>query len=154
MVDVYFNLRILFFSFLYWTDWGDPAKIERASMDGSDRRVLVSGRHIEWPVDLTIDYTTKKLYWIDAKLRVIKQADLNGNNVREVVYQGITHPSAVTLFEDHVYWIDDKSIYKANKFTGNNATVVLKTAFSPRDLHIYHPQRQPDGKTTLSLKIN
>ncbi|KAL9950454.1 hypothetical protein ACROYT_G042950 [Oculina patagonica] len=130
---------------LYWTDWGDPAKIERASMDGSERQVLISGTHIEWPVDLAIDYTTRKLYWIDAKLKVIKHCDLDGSNVREVVNQGIRDPSAVTLFEDHMYWIDRKTIFKANKFTGKNVTVLVNEAFSPRDLHIYHPQRQPEA---------
>ena len=131
---------------LYWTDWGDPAKIERANMDGSDRKILISGVHLEWPVDLAIDYTTRKLYWIDAKLKVIKHCDLDGSKVRQVVNQGIKDPSAVTLFEDHMYWIDEKKIYKANKFTGKNVTVLVKDAFSPKDLHIYHPQRQPQGK--------
>ena len=53
-----------------------------------------------------------------------------------------------TLFEDHMYWVDEKEIYmhKANKFTGKNVTVLVKDAFSPKDLHIYHPQRQPRGK--------
>ena len=51
-----------------------------------------------------------------------------------------------TLFEDHMYWIDEKEIYKANKFTGKNVTVLVKDAFSPKDLHICHPQRQPRGK--------
>lgn len=130
---------------LYWTDWSDPAKIERASMDGSGREVLISGLHLEMPVDLTIDYTNKKLYWVDFKLRVIKQCDLDGKNVREIVTRGIKKPSALTLFEDHVYWIDDKKIYKANKFTGKNVSVMVNEAFAPTDLRIYHPQRQPMG---------
>ena len=51
-----------------------------------------------------------------------------------------------TLFEDHMYWIDEKKIYKANKFTGKNVKVLVKDTFSPKDPHIYHPQRQPQGK--------
>lgn len=135
---------------LYWTDWSDPAKIERASMDGSGREVLISGLHLEMPVDLTIDYTNKKLYWVDFKLRVIKQCDLDGKNVREIVTRGIKKPSALTLFEDHVYWIDDKKIYKANKFTGKNVSVMVNEAFAPSDLRIYHPQRQPMADTPCS----
>ena len=114
-------------------------------MDGSERRVLISGNHIEWPVDLAIDYTTERLYWIDAKLKVIKHCDMDGSNVREVVNQGIIEPSGITVFEDHMYWIDQKAIKKANKFTGKNETILVHEAFSPRDLHIYHPQRQPTG---------
>ena len=114
-------------------------------MDGSERRVLISGNHIEWPVDLAIDYSTRKLYWIDAKLKVIKHCDMDGSNVREVVNQGIIEPSGITVFEDHMYWIDQKAIKKANKFTGKNVTVLVNEAYSPLDLHIYHPQRQPAG---------
>ncbi|XP_068741682.1 low-density lipoprotein receptor-related protein 4-like [Montipora capricornis] len=129
---------------LYWTEWADPAKIERASMDGSGREVLLSGLHIEMPLDLAIDYTTRKLYWIDFKLKVIKNCDLDGRNVRVVLNRGIKKPSALTLFEDHMYWIDEKKILKANKFTGKKVSVLVNKAFSPRDLHIYHPLRQPD----------
>lgn len=114
-------------------------------MDGSERRVLISGKHIEWPVDLAIDYSRRKLYWIDAKLKVIKHCDMDGSNVREVVNQGIIEPSGITVFEDHMYWIDQKAIKKANKFTGKNVTVLVNEAYSPLDLHIYHPQRQPAG---------
>ena len=42
-----------------------------------------------------------------------------------------------------------KKIYKANKFTGKNKTVLVNEAFSPKDLHIYHPQRQPQGNWFL-----
>ena len=132
---------------MYWTDSGDPAKIERASMDGSSREVLLSGEHIELPIGLAIDYTTRKLYWIDAKLDAIKQSDLDGSNVRAVASQRIDSPVGITLFEDHMYWTDKKKIYKANKFTGKNITELINDAFSPRDLHVFHRQRQPVGKT-------
>ena len=97
-------------------------------MDGSDRKIVISGNHIEWPVDIAIDFTTKKLFWIDAKLKVIKHCDMDGSNVREVVNQGIKDPSAITVFEDHMYWIDQRKIVKANKFTGKNVTVLLNQA--------------------------
>lgn len=141
------------FRVLYWTDWGDPAKIERANMDGSDRKIVISGNHIEWPVDIAIDFTTKKLFWIDAKLKVIKHCDMDGSNVREVVNQGIKDPSAITVFEDHMYWIDQRKIVKANKFTGKNVTVLVNQAESPKDLHIYHPQRQPHGRQKKLLLL-
>lgn len=70
--------------------------------------------------------------------------------MREVVNQGIKDPSAITVFEDHMYWIDQRKIVKANKFTGKNVTVLLNQAESPKDLHIYHPQRQPHAVTPCS----
>lgn len=40
---------------LYWSDWGDDARIETAAMDGSDRYVLVNFTTKSWPNGITID---------------------------------------------------------------------------------------------------
>lgn len=41
------------FRWIYWTDWGEPAKIERAGMDGSHRTVIISS-DIKWPNGLSL----------------------------------------------------------------------------------------------------
>jgi len=38
---------------MYWTDWGIQAKIERASLDGEDRQLLIN-KDVIWPNGLTI----------------------------------------------------------------------------------------------------
>lgn len=38
---------------MFWADWGEPAKIERAGMDGTHRSTIVS-KDIRWPNGLTI----------------------------------------------------------------------------------------------------
>jgi len=38
---------------MYWSDWGDVAKIERAVLDGSDRQTVVT-TGLQWPNGLTI----------------------------------------------------------------------------------------------------
>ena len=39
-VKRYSNIFIIF-RLLYWTDWGSPPKIEKAYMDGSNRKIII-----------------------------------------------------------------------------------------------------------------
>ena len=57
---------------MYWTDWGEIPKIERAGMDGKPRsRQVIVQENIYWPNGLTLDYDISKIYWADAKLSFI-----------------------------------------------------------------------------------
>lgn len=51
---------------MYWTDWGEIPKIERATLDGTERVVMVN-TSLGWPNGLALDYTERKIYWGDAK---------------------------------------------------------------------------------------
>lgn len=82
-------MSVPFFSFskIYWTDWGNTPRIEYANMDGSNRRVIAD-THLFWPNGLTIDYASRRIYWVDAKHHVIEKADLDGRNRKAVISQG------------------------------------------------------------------
>ena len=67
------------YRFMYWTDWGEVPKIERAGMDGSSRSIIVN-TDIYWPNGLTLDYEEQKLYWADAKLNFIHKSNLDGSH--------------------------------------------------------------------------
>lgn len=69
---------------MFWTDWGQNPRIEKASMDGKWRTVIISSK-IYWPNGLSIDYPNKLLYFADAYLDYIDFCDYNGNNRRQVV---------------------------------------------------------------------
>lgn len=69
----------IIFRFMYWTDWGEVPKIERAGMDGSSRFIIIN-TEIYWPNGLTLDYEERKLYWADAKLNFIHKSNLDGTN--------------------------------------------------------------------------
>lgn len=54
---------------MYWSDWGENAKLERAGMDGSDRKVLIS-MNLGWPNGLAVDKAGSQLLWADAHTEV------------------------------------------------------------------------------------
>lgn len=64
---------------MYWTDWGEIPKIERAGMDGTNRSMIID-RQIYWPNGLTLDYSQQKLYWADAKHNFIHRCNLDGSS--------------------------------------------------------------------------
>lgn len=70
---------------MFWSEIGGKAKIERSSMDGSERKVLIS-RGVSWPVSITVDILTDRLYWADEKLKCIGSATLEGENMRVILY--------------------------------------------------------------------
>lgn len=55
--------------YMYWTDWGENAKLERSGMDGSDRTVLINN-NLGWPNGLTVDKASSQLLWADAHTEV------------------------------------------------------------------------------------
>lgn len=134
---------------MFWTDWGSAAKIERSGMDGSHRKAIVT-TDIIWPNGLAIDHVSRRLFWVDAKLHIISSADYDGSNRRVIVSSplAVKHPFSLDVFEDWLYWTDWdlEVINKANKFTGENVTAIAHGVFSPMAVHIYHSYKQPEGE--------
>jgi len=112
---------------MYWTDWGKSTKIERGGMDGSHRMTIVSHK-VSWPNGLTLDLVGKRVFWVDAKQKLISSCNYDGSERRVVLHseEVLGHPFSITTFEDFVFWTDwdKKSIFKANKFNGGNVTSV------------------------------
>lgn len=69
---------------MYWSDWGEKPKIERAGMDGSDRRDLIS-TNLTWPNGLAIDFEEKRLYWADGGTSKIEYSDLDGKHRTTII---------------------------------------------------------------------
>uniref|UniRef100_A0AAY4BPZ4 EGF-like domain-containing protein n=1 Tax=Denticeps clupeoides TaxID=299321 RepID=A0AAY4BPZ4_9TELE len=136
---------------MYWTDWGEEPRIERAGMDGSSRKIIVEV-DIYWPNGLTIDLEEQKLYWADAKLSFIHRANLDGSSREKVVEGTLTHPFALTLSDETLFWTDwqTRSIHACNKHTGDKRREILNGIYSPMDIQVLDKQRQPNIQTPCS----
>ncbi|XP_022256577.1 low-density lipoprotein receptor-like [Limulus polyphemus] len=138
---------------MFWTDWGNPAKIERAGLDGSHRETIVTS-DVQWPNGLALDLVSRKIFWVDAKLHTLSSADYSGDNQRVILFspKHLKHPFSVDVFEDWAYWTDweSQAIHRVNKFTGKEISNVTVGVYSPMDVHIYHKYKQPNGENHCS----
>lgn len=133
---------------LFWTDWDSEApRIEAASMDGTERRLVVKIKPGSWPNGIALDSIARRIYWIDAKSDALSCVRYDGKDLRTILTgnQYLSHPFAVNLFENNVYWSDwrTNSLVRANKWNGTQVQVVINTFTNPFDVKIIHPSRQP-----------
>ena len=139
---------------MYWTDWGSNPKIEKAAMDGSSRRTVVTG-NLGWPNGLTIDPSSNRLYWADAKLDKIEVSDLTGANRQLVVSSaGDIHPFGLTLYQGMLYWTDwnNRSISRLDLSNGNKKMIITGLK-KPMDIHLYDSSVTVSGIKLLFLFI-
>ena len=125
---------------MYWTDWGASPKIEQSHMDGSARRVIVTG-NLACPNGLTIDQTTNRLFWADVKLDKIEASNINGGNRQLIVSSAANiHPYGLAVYQNMLYWTDwnNKSISRFNLSSGSQDTIVTGLR-KPMDIHVFDP---------------
>ncbi len=105
---------------VYWTNMGNPTRndgsIERADLDGGNRRTIVAEGATFTPKQLQLDKKGGKLYWSDREGMRVMRANLDGSTIETLVdtSQGDARPGrdatkwcvgiAVDHDRGHVYW--------------------------------------------------
>lgn len=81
-----FETHILFSLYrkLFFTDYGNVAKVERCDMDGMNRTWIVDSK-IEQPTALALDLINKYVYWIDIYLDNVEVVDYEGRKRHTVI---------------------------------------------------------------------
>ena len=130
---------------MYWTDWGDNPRIERASMDGGSRIAIIT-TSLGWPNGITLDYNTQTLYWVEANLDRLESSAIDGSN-RSVLNSAVHHPFGITLFMNTLYWSDwfNGTVVNASLSNATTVSVVYQAAYRPNGLRVVSEQRQPLG---------
>nr|XP_015214112.1 PREDICTED: low-density lipoprotein receptor-related protein 1B isoform X3 [Lepisosteus oculatus] len=134
---------------LFFTDYGNIAKVERCNMDGTNRTGIV-GYKTEQPTAITLDLVKKLVYWADVYLDYIEVVDYNGKN-RHTVIQGrqVAYLYGLTLFEDFLYATrleptkgNKVDILRINRFNSTDVQT-LTSMENSRVIHVYHKLTQP-----------
>ena len=139
---------------LYWSDWGRPAKIERASMDGTQEQTIVNTGLI-WPNALTIDRTAQILYWADASLDKIESSNVDGTNRRILLQDGILHPFSITIFNSTLYWSDwQADTVFSSRLIGSrpvgSSSLLQRLSTEPMVVQVVSTEIQVNGKLTTT----
>ncbi|GFR86359.1 low-density lipoprotein receptor-related protein 6 [Elysia marginata] len=134
--------------YMYWTDYGEMPKIEKAGMDGTEEtRSVIISKDISWPTGLALDYEMSRIFWVDVKLKSIFSCDFDGGNRRAVIEGTLRQPFSITVSSRNIYWSDwhRNAIHSCNKLTGAGCYVVMEKIYAPMVLQVYSPARQPRG---------
>ncbi|HUO00249.1 MAG TPA: 3-hydroxyacyl-CoA dehydrogenase [Bradyrhizobium sp.] len=104
---------------IYWTNMGIPnlndGSIERADLDGGNRRVIVPEGVTYTPKQLHLDKESGKLYWSDREGMRVMRVNLDGSQVETLVQTGQSENDrrdqtrwcvgiSVDPKRGHVYW--------------------------------------------------
>ncbi|KAK9892226.1 hypothetical protein WA026_019028 [Henosepilachna vigintioctopunctata] len=137
---------------LYWVSQEhNQKKIESSAMDGTDRKIVtyIANGLVK---SLTIDESTKTIYWIDDfQIHYANYSVTNGTHRKLNMLPNLSI-SAATVYEDYIYYADDdeQSIHRANKITGADDIILRNGTGDVFSLRIYDPTQQkgthPCGK--------
>ena len=100
---------------------------------------IIQGR-LGNPLQVAVNWITKKLYWCDSTLSTIEYSDYSGGN-REVLLNNVNGVAAIALDPclDEIYWISKESTYSISKMKldGSNRQVVVSSSMkAPNSLAI------------------
>uniref|UniRef100_A0A8C9T919 Low density lipoprotein receptor-related protein 2a n=1 Tax=Scleropages formosus TaxID=113540 RepID=A0A8C9T919_SCLFO len=114
--------------YIFWTDWYRPAKIMRAWCDGSHAQPIVNTT-LGWPNGLAIDWSSLRLYWVDAFFDKIEHSTFDGTN--RLTLNRITqmsHPFGLTIFGNYAYFTDWRlgGIVRVRKTDGGELVVIRR----------------------------
>lgn len=131
-------------SWMYWSDTG-LRRIERASMDGSNRMALHT-TNLQTPYALTIDYATQTLYWSDYTLNKLESSNADGSN-RRLLTTNIRDPYNMAFFDGVLYWSDwsYNGIFSTLTTSPNSITSLLYIGSDPYGIQVIDRSIQFDG---------
>ena len=112
--------------------------IHAVSLVDSNSTIIHSG--LGNPLQVMVNWITKKLYWCDSTLSTIEYSDYNGDN-QKVLLNNVNGVVAITIdpCADEIYWISKGSTYSISKMKldGTKRQVIVSSGMkAPNSLAI------------------
>jgi len=111
---------------IYWTNMGvpnlDDGSIERADIDGKNRRIIVAQGHTHTPKQLILDKKGGKLYWCDREGMRVMRCNIDGSQLETLIEAG-----------------------RGDADRGDQTRWPVGLAIDPKFGHIYWTQKGPDN---------
>ncbi|XP_071951355.1 uncharacterized protein [Antedon mediterranea] len=134
--------------FLFWTEFGEPAQIERSFLDGSHRQVIVS-KPLVSPNGLTIDFASKRLFFGDRSSSKIESVDYDGLNRKLVFAKPAAHFFDMDIYQDYLLfteWNENTGVHAIEFESGREQKSLLHDGIA-YGIKTYSPSRQPTDAT-------
>jgi len=78
--------------YIYWTNMGvpnlDDGSIERADLDGGNRKMIVPQGYTHTPKQIILDKKAGKLYWCDREGMRVMRVNLDGSQIETLIESG------------------------------------------------------------------
>ncbi|XP_034183961.1 sortilin-related receptor [Osmia lignaria lignaria] len=128
--------------YMFWTDWAPGnASVSRANLDGTEVKRLFVEPTVDWPNGITIDHISERIYWVDARQDYIGSSDFDGKKFKKIISKNdrVSHPFAVAVFKDNMYWDDWKQsmIFVADKDHGLGISTIIGQLPGLMDLKVF-----------------
>ena len=141
-----------FYRWIYWAD-REVGTIERVAVtgDGNQPQLVRGGLgRCIWPVE--IDYSKQTLYWVNTCLNdllSIQITDSEQSADTVAIGSPFEATNSMTLFDNVLYWNEDKIVKATNKSIELGEVIQLYQASAgiqfPIAMELVHPGKQPQG---------
>jgi hypothetical protein len=84
--------------------WAGGPRMEAATMDGHNRKLLVNNSIAIF--DITLDSDNRKVYFCDSSKNTIEVIGYDGSGHEVLLNTSLENPTALTILGDNLYWVD------------------------------------------------
>ncbi|XP_022093384.1 sushi, von Willebrand factor type A, EGF and pentraxin domain-containing protein 1-like isoform X2 [Acanthaster planci] len=131
---------------MFWTEFGPPGQIERASLDGSDRRVILE--NFNGLNGLSIDFDEDRIYYADRVSGSIQHMDFEGNGRTRLYARDHAQFFDIDLHKDYLLWTEWNTFNGLHAINTENRRIVQSHSVSNETVYgvrVYSDDRQPDS---------